>query len=819
MVPFASAVGVAIVEEGCGPKFGSLATCPSDGKAHGETQMPMVVQTFFAYSSSPDLISETVERAVLNLREKSGITNVQSWRQLDIAGRFVADQVLNRINESAAFVGDITQLNFNVAYEIGFALAKGKKVVLTKHKGVRTDPPLVKDVGIFDTLGYTEYQNADELEAILRSLTEAAPSIKNIHPLNQNAPVYLIEARLRTDPVTRIVSRVKKARLFFRSFDPQESPRLPGSVAFEQVAQSFGVLLHLLPDRISDAAIHNIQAAFLGGLAEGFGKVLSILQDGEDPVPLDYRDLVTVFFDPSQIDEAIAEFAPRVMEAMQENQHYPPEEEKTLLEKVSFGASAAENEFRELQGYYLATDQFQRALRGEVRLVVGRKGSGKTAIFVQVRDRVRHTKGNVVLDLRPDGYQLIKFKEMVLKFLGSGALEHTVTAFWEYLLLLEVCHKLLQKDRIAHMREARLLQPYRRLAALYQSDEYITEGDFSERLSDLLQHITNDYQAKYGDQSSKALSQQEITHLLYRHDVNELRTQVIEYLRLTDSLMLLFDNIDKGWPTQGLTATDVSIVRALLEATRKLERQLERRNVKVSTLVFLRNDVYELLVAETPDRGKEGHVVLDWSDPDLLREMIRRRLLYSYTDPLDSSLEQFWPRICVSHIKGEESFQYLIDRSLMRPRALIDLSNYCHGFAVNLKHAKIETSDIEKGLAAFSSDLVKDIGFEIRDVAPDAENVLYAFIDEPQTLPATDLRALLERGGIVQSKIDEIIRLLLWFAVLGVRRQDGSITYIYTVNYEMPILAGIMRKLEPQGLVYVINPAFVPGLQIREDGN
>jgi hypothetical protein len=262
----------------------------------------------------------------------------------------------------------------------------------------------------------------------------------------------------------------------------------------------------------------------------------------------------------------------------------------------------------------------------------------------------------------------------------------------------------------------------------------------------------------------------------------------------------------------------VAIVRALLEATRKLERQFDKRDIKCATLTFLRNDVYELLVEETPDRGKEGHVALDWSDPDLLREMIRRRLLYSGLP--DKSFGELWPRICVSHIAGEESSQYLIDRCLMRPRALIDLANYCHGFAVNLGHPKIEVSDINKGIAAFSSDLVKDIGFEIRDVFPDAENVLYAFIDEPQTLPAKELTGLLEKGGIVPAKIEEIVDLLLWYGVLGVRRIDGIVSYIYTFNYEMQILRGIIRKLDSQqGLVYVVNPAFIPGLQIREDRN
>src|SRR5258707_12805976 len=92
-------------------------------------------------------------------------------------------------------------------------------------------------------------------------VTDPTPSLRNIYPLNQNAPIYLVEARFRTDSVTRIISRVKKARLFYRSFDSRESPRLSGSDAFEQVAQSNGVLLHLLPERISDAPIHNLQVA------------------------------------------------------------------------------------------------------------------------------------------------------------------------------------------------------------------------------------------------------------------------------------------------------------------------------------------------------------------------------------------------------------------------------------------------------------------------------------------------------------------------------------------------------------------------------
>ena len=100
--------------------------------------------------------------------------------------------------------------------------------------------------------------------------------------------------------------------------------------------------------------------------------------------------------------------------------------------------------------YYLNIDQFERALRGEVNLVVGRKGSGKTALFIRLRDTIRADRRNIVVDLKPEGYQLIRIKEDILEYLSDGARQHLITAFWEYLIYLEIAYKLLEKDQKAH---------------------------------------------------------------------------------------------------------------------------------------------------------------------------------------------------------------------------------------------------------------------------------------------------------------------------------------------------------------------------------
>ena len=181
------------------------------------------------------------------------------------------------------------------------------------------------------------------------------------------------------------------------------------------------------------------------------------------------------------------------------------------------------------------------------------------------------------------------------------------------------------------------------------------------------------------------------------------------------TLWLLFDNIDNGWPTSGLEHNDLLIIRALIEATRKIERVFGKKDLDIKTAVFLRNDVYELLVQETADRGKEASVLLDWTDPDLLRELVRLRIIANGLDD-DIEFVEAWLKIIVSHYKGEESSQYFIERSLMRPRFLLNLINHCKSFAINLNHEIISESDIEKGLSAYASDLLRDIGYELRDM-------------------------------------------------------------------------------------------------------
>jgi hypothetical protein len=98
---------------------------------------------------------------------------------------------------------------------------------------------------------------------------------------------------------------------------------------------------------------------------------------------------------------------------------------------------------------------------------------------------------------------------------------------------------------------------------------------------------------------------------------------------------------------------------------------MKERGIPFDGVIFMRDDVYSLLMEGSPDYGKEMRVSLDWSDPDSLKELIKRRLLANEQLRDEKELIAIWRRLFVSHYKGEDSLDHLIRLSLMRPRNLL----------------------------------------------------------------------------------------------------------------------------------------------------
>lgn len=757
----------------------------------------------FLYPSEPPQIAGAIESAV-----EKGHARVEgtwrTWNELDIAGQIIFCSVCKSTRFAQHIVADVTTLNFNLLFEIGFAMGLELPVLPIRDTSFIRDKKKFEEFALLDTVGYIDFQNSEQLcEALCQAMPASALPSPIAEP-NFEAPLYLLKGPLNTEGEIRMMSTLKNSALRFRSYDTIETPRLSLHEVRKQVASSLGVVAHLLsPDR-RGAEVHNARCALVAGLAMATGKAVLMLQEGYVPQPIDYRDVVVSYRSPAQVNNLLEPTILRVIGWLQNRRLRDVKAAEGLLQKLDIGDVAAENEIRPLRSYFVVTGQYQEAKRGHARLVVGRKGSGKTAIFYALRDSFRAGHSTLVLDLQPEGHQFTKLREIVLSKLTAGVQEHTLTAFWNLILLSEIAHKIGDEDSSWAHRDEDRRKRFEDLKDAYENCGWAESGDFSERLLSYVDKL-----AIWSEKAGPEPAAKQITEVLYSVPIRKLSDTVGAYVEEKENLILLVDNLDKGWPTRGASTQDILIVRTLLEATRKLQRQLDARDVSFHAHVFLRNDIYEHLVLETPDKGKDTAVTLDWADPELFKEILRRRVEASGV--LDGSFEQVWTTMFDANVGTRDSFDYVLERTLMRPRDFLTFVHRAIEVAMNRGHERVSQSDLLQAEKWYSEDILQTTAFELKDVHSSVPDLLYVFLGCNVTLTKEETLALLRTSGLPSDGLTEALHLLAWFGFLGVQKAgEDRPRFAYEMRYDMNRL---LAPINGSGATFVLHPAFRSALE------
>ena len=295
---------------------------------------------------------------------------------------------------------------------------------------------------------------------------------------------------------------------------------------------------------------------------------------------------------------------------------------------------------------------------------------------------------------------------------------------------------------------------------------------------------------------------------MHKHNIREVRKALAAYLQFKNSVWALFDNLDKGWSSHGIGDGDILLLRSLIDAARKIQHQMQSDNSDFHCVVFVRNDVYQLLVAASADYGKESRAVLDWTDPDLLREMLRRRLVENGL-AADTTFDRVWSQI-ITHYNGEETSQYLIDCSLMRPRNFLKMVAHCRGFAVNLGREQSRTATRED--LRLPLDLITEADQELTDILGADTTLIYP-IGEGDAFEPSRLQAIFKLAKIPEDRMDAILEFLLYYGFIGIKYGLEPAKYIFDVGYDMRLIKVLITK-HADSLSYTLNPAFHPGLNL-----
>jgi hypothetical protein len=752
----------------------------------------------FLYPSEPRIIASTIEAAVVELGRVAGDKRWASWKHLGITGQIIFCQICKALRFTELAIADVTTLNFNVLFEIGYASGLGLPVVPIRDTSYISDQKVFDELGLLDTIGYVDFHNSQELvEALLKRGEMKAQSLQSPQ-ISKEQPLYLMKSHVQTEGMVKLLSALKKSGLRFRTFDPRETPRLSLHEACKQVFSSLGVVVNLVAPHRQGAQSHNARCAFVAGMAMAAGRHTLMLQETTVPQPIDYRDVIKSYSDAAKISDILVPLIKGVVETLQETRFVPIALALKPLEKVDLGDLAAENEIKALGAYFVPTGEYNEVKRGHARLVVGRKGAGKTAIFYGIRSAYKPSRSHLVLDLKPEGHQFTKLREVVLKELSPGLQQHVLTAFWNYLLLMEIARKIVHEDYGFAFQNSKLRESYLNVVKAYGVDRGAEQGDFSERLLKLVDDIV--YRRKA---VAKIAGTAEVTQLVYGQDIRPLNDALSEYLALSrkEDVWLLFDNLDKGWPVRAASEEDILLLRCLLEATRKLERQFESRDVNFHGVVFIRNDIYQHLVLDPADRGKETPVQLDWNDPEVFKEILRRRIIIS--TGLEGPFETLWPVFFETHVKGEESFSYILGRTLLRPRDVLRFVRECIDVAINRGHDRVTEADIQQAEHAYSEDGFVDITLELKDVNTMYADVPYSFIGASEILSKKEVEERLGEARVPASDYESVIELLLWFGFLGIYVSADEERYSYNFQYDLKKMRSGLQQY-----AFCIQPSF-----------
>src|ERR1051325_1524370 len=173
------------------------------------------MKIFYAYPASVADVRQVIHTAKSRLSTTHRELEIQLWEENDISGRPLTDPIFDGITAADILIADITAINFNVTFEIGYAIGLGKRIFLTRDSNITRDNSLADKIGIFDTLGFENYTDERNLSELL----------KTYHPdggillgkvLNLKSPVYVLQPPQSNWAMIAVTARIKKARLAYK---------------------------------------------------------------------------------------------------------------------------------------------------------------------------------------------------------------------------------------------------------------------------------------------------------------------------------------------------------------------------------------------------------------------------------------------------------------------------------------------------------------------------------------------------------------------------------------------------------------------------
>lgn len=446
--------------------------------------------------------------------------------------------------------------------------------------------------------------------------------------------------------------------------------------------------------------------------------------------------------------------------------------EMTLSDVESFGGIAADVDDL-LRDCFTDHPAYIGARSGDRFLVIGRKGSGKTAIFQKLllESSFDYFSVGHTFDAYPWHHHDLQAQTGV-------PTERRYLHSWKYLVMMTLSKILLNQDQSIYDNEESL-------EAVGKLENFVVDS-YGSRDPDVTQLFAPERNLKLKAGLNISLVKVEGEQIAVRdlpihiHEVNSaVQSLVLTALNPEHQYLVCFDQLDLGFNPSD--PTYLERVTGLILAARDIRRAAKQAGKDLSVVVFLRDDLYGLLQFEDKNKLTETNLAqVNWDtgrngDPNLSDLMARR---FGQTLRGEKSLP--WDEVFdeTEQMPSRQSkYQHICDRTFLRPR---DMIKFCNESLAAFKERngedKFSNADVHAARPEYSEYLLRELDDEIAKHVPLYNEYLAIFT----SIGYEQFDRQLFRDKWSQSLVlasnnpDEALKELFGFSVIGYFRTGGS---------------------------------------------
>lgn len=409
------------------------------------------------------------------------------------------------------------------------------------------------------------------------------------------------------------------------------------------------------------------------------------------------------------------------------------------------------------KAFYSSPDYRSIIEAGDRAVIVGRRGTGKSALLFRLSRYWENTPGTRVVSVTPEDYETIGMRGVLAKFdVRFNLVRAAAKLLWHYGLSMEVSLALSNHFKFRTLPEISNL-------AQHLKEWRASSGSVSQKIAKKLDAIVG--KDRSADQLVGDLAQQlQLTQL-----DKELRHALEE---LGDQIYILIDRLDEGYEPDLL---GVGLIDGFVHASIEINRILP----SVKAFVLLRDNIFRSISKLDADfsRQIEGQVLrLHWDEYHLFN-MITNRVRVALQLSEEQSLE-VWDHATCGEIAGREGFRKCLRLTLYRPRDLLVLLNNAFYRAFQHDRRVIAAEDIEASADEISNTRYGDLLKEYETIFPGLERLARAFADKAAEI---ELRTLRELVDMIFASADLKPEEAQHFAILSTT--EASVNALYSVGF------------------------------------